>query len=172
MTIIENITKDSGTPSEASQPVTPGSIRNNEIIANAQALDSGSNSQEDSNFDPVRVKLNLELTGGEEEGLMPTMDRHMAKYDYAGGTDIELGFRSGDVVQVLEKADNGWWQGECRGQVGWFPESYVDAEPIRTEAGDRVRGASESRAAGGAMADAEVEKPRNMDETMASGMKN
>ena len=31
----------------------------------------------------------------------------------------------GDVVEVLEMGDNGWWKGRCHGKEGLFPVNYV-----------------------------------------------
>ena len=40
--------------------------------------------------------------------------------------DDELNFFQGDVVEVLETAEGGWWRGRCRGCEGLFPVNYVD----------------------------------------------
>ena len=149
--IIENQMKETGSISGGSRPETPGSIRHNEIFTNTQAEESGSSQEDD--FQQVRVRLELEL--GDQEDLMPHADKHMALYDYSGSTDIELHFKKGTVVQVLEKCE-GWWQGVNGGQVGWFPESYVDPVPLKMRGNEEVEGIHE------------VEKPRNMDDTMAS----
>ena len=99
----------------------------------------------------------------DEMELMPHTDKHVAKYDFTGTTDIELHFKKGNVIRVLEKEDNGWWQGMCQGQVGWFPESYVDPTPIKVAVETTHR--KEREGAPGS----EVEKPKSMDETMANG---
>lgn len=59
------------------------------------------------------------------------LEPYLAKYNYVGGTEIELPLRKGEVVSVIEKAASGWWQGVCGGKVGWFPASYV--KPAVTE---------------------------------------
>jgi hypothetical protein len=89
-------------------------------------------------------------------------EKYLAKYEFGGSTDIELRFRKGNVVTVIEKAENGWWKGICEGQVGWFPESYVRPAP-KSEANHapNATAAQEERQ--------QVEQPRGMDEMMASG---
>lgn len=154
--VIENQMKDTGSISGGSRPETPGSKRHNEMFANTQAIESGSSQEDD--FQQVRVRLELEL--GDQEDLMPHADKHMALYEYVGSTDIELHFRKGAVVQVLDKCD-GWWQGVNEGQVGWFPESYMDPVPLKMRTSEEA----EEEVVGGIHA---VEKPRNMDDTMAS----
>lgn len=71
------------------------------------------------------------------------LEPYLAKYNYVGGTEIELPLRKGEVVSVIEKASSGWWQGVCRGKVGWFPASYV--KPVVTE--EQKRGEKQERGA-------------------------
>ena len=46
-------------------------------------------------------------------------------YGYTANQDDELTINPGDVVNIIEKYDEDWWQGELNGQVGIFPASYV-----------------------------------------------
>ena len=46
-------------------------------------------------------------------------------YGYTAQQDDELTINPGDVVNIIEKYDEDWWQGELNGQVGIFPASYV-----------------------------------------------
>lgn len=39
----------------------------------------------------------------------------------------ELSLAVGDFVVVRQVAPSGWSEGECKGQAGWFPSSYVEA---------------------------------------------
>lgn len=82
-------------------------------------------------------------------------EKYMAKFDFGGSTDIELQFKKGNKITVIEKADNGWWKGICEGQVGWFPETYVRPIPKKQPKEE--------------VAPTQVEQPRRMDEMMASG---
>ena len=59
-------------------------------------------------------------------------DRYEAKYDFSGSTEIELPLKKGDIVSVIERAENGWWRGVCDGRVGWFPETYIKPLPRET----------------------------------------
>ncbi|KAL1285127.1 Intersectin-1 [Trichinella pseudospiralis] len=62
-----------------------------------------------------------------------------AQYDYTKQQDVELTFKQGDMIKVLEKPDGDWWFGQClsSGQLGLFPATYVvqseeeNAEDIR-----------------------------------------
>lgn len=35
---------------------------------------------------------------------------------FQGDADDELDFMAGDLVEVLEKSDSGWWKGRCHGK--------------------------------------------------------
>lgn len=52
--------------------------------------------------------------------------RVVAKFDFVPQDSEELGFRKGEVINVIEKEDENWWQGELRGAVGLFPVNYVE----------------------------------------------
>lgn len=94
-------------------------------------------------------------------------EKYLAKHEFGGSTDIELRFKKGSIVMVIEKAENGWWKGICEGQVGWFPESYVRPAP---KAETTKPGSNHAPNATAALEERqEVEQPRGMDEMMASG---
>ncbi|XP_053254983.1 SH3 domain-containing kinase-binding protein 1-like isoform X2 [Podarcis raffonei] len=50
-----------------------------------------------------------------------------AMFDYEPEHEDELLLRKGDLVLLLSKetADMGWWEGECRGRKGLFPDNFV-----------------------------------------------
>jgi len=48
-----------------------------------------------------------------------------AKFDFYGQDDAQLSFRKGDIIQVINRLDSGWWDGICHGERGWFPSNYV-----------------------------------------------
>ena len=39
--------------------------------------------------------------------------------------DNEISFRKGDVIQIVNSSDAGWWIGEIRGAQGMLPAPYV-----------------------------------------------
>lgn len=47
-----------------------------------------------------------------------------AHSDYHGSTEEELNFRRGDIIQVIDRQDNGWCDGISNGSFGWFPSNY------------------------------------------------
>ncbi|XP_064613721.1 nostrin-like [Liolophura sinensis] len=46
-------------------------------------------------------------------------------YEYQANQSDELSIRPGEVINIYEKQDDDWWQGELRGTVGIFPANYV-----------------------------------------------
>ncbi|KAM9156493.1 intersectin-2 isoform 3-T4 [Pangshura tecta] len=57
----------------------------------------------------------------------------IAMYDYAATNEDELSFSKGQLINVLNKDDADWWQGEISGVTGLFPSNYVkmttDSDP-------------------------------------------
>ncbi|XP_041507910.1 SH3 domain-containing protein 21 isoform X2 [Microtus oregoni] len=55
-------------------------------------------------------------------------------FDYQPEAPDELALHKGDLVKVLRKTteDKGWWEGECQGRRGLFPDNFVlPPPPIR-----------------------------------------
>lgn len=46
-------------------------------------------------------------------------------YDYMANNEDELSFSKGQLINVLNKDDADWWQGEISGVTGLFPSNYV-----------------------------------------------
>ena len=55
------------------------------------------------------------------------IERVAAIYDYSADKDDELSFAEGDIIYVLKKNDDGWWEGVMNGVTGLFPGNYVEA---------------------------------------------
>jgi hypothetical protein len=49
-----------------------------------------------------------------------------AIFDHEAEEQDELGFNVGDVIEVLDSSDEGWWKGTIAGRVGIFPVNYVE----------------------------------------------
>lgn len=53
-----------------------------------------------------------------------TLDQVLAMFSYTAQNSDELTFYKGSVITVLNR-EGDWWQGELNGQVGVFPNNYV-----------------------------------------------
>ena len=52
----------------------------------------------------------------------------IVKYNYTAQQQDEISLTKGEIVMVLEKSSDGWWNGK-KGQVmGWFPSNYVELQ--------------------------------------------
>uniref|UniRef100_A0A8C3CVJ1 Sorbin and SH3 domain containing 1 n=1 Tax=Cairina moschata TaxID=8855 RepID=A0A8C3CVJ1_CAIMO len=60
-------------------------------------------------------------------GMLPLLVSYQALYSYIPQNDDELELRDGDIVDVMEKCDDGWFVGTSRRtrQFGTFPGNYV-----------------------------------------------
>ncbi|EER41999.1 cell division control protein [Histoplasma capsulatum H143] len=47
-----------------------------------------------------------------------------ALYNYTADDHTSLSFRQGDIIQVLNQLDTGWWDGVMGDVRGWFPSNY------------------------------------------------
>ncbi|KAM3914303.1 neutrophil cytosol factor 2 [Leptodactylus fuscus] len=48
-----------------------------------------------------------------------------ALFDYEASQPEDLPFKKGDIIKVLNKVSQEWWEGECNGKVGIFPSAFV-----------------------------------------------
>lgn len=65
-------------------------------------------------------------------------NQRKAVYDFGGDNVDELSFRIGDVIQVIEEVDEGWWLGEVaepNGNVrrGIFPVNYTELVVVQQQ---------------------------------------
>ncbi|XP_020796417.1 rho guanine nucleotide exchange factor 4 isoform X2 [Boleophthalmus pectinirostris] len=48
-----------------------------------------------------------------------------ALWDHVTMDDQELGFKAGDVIEVVDATNKEWWWGRIQDSEGWFPASFV-----------------------------------------------
>ncbi|XP_035279115.1 uncharacterized protein LOC118230331 isoform X3 [Anguilla anguilla] len=48
-----------------------------------------------------------------------------ALWDHVTMDDQELGFKAGDVIEVVDASNKEWWWGRIQDSEGWFPASFV-----------------------------------------------
>ena len=51
--------------------------------------------------------------------------KYKALYEYTNDDPENLDLSPGDVVDVTETPNTGWWKGRVGTREGWFPASYV-----------------------------------------------
>uniref|UniRef100_A0A3B4CQZ2 SH3 domain-containing protein n=1 Tax=Pygocentrus nattereri TaxID=42514 RepID=A0A3B4CQZ2_PYGNA len=68
----------------------------------------------------ISTKLKLPASA-----LTETRKKMVALYSYEASTPEDLAFSKGDVITVLSKVNEEWFEGECNGKTGIFPSSFV-----------------------------------------------
>lgn len=61
----------------------------------------------------------------------PEVPTYKAKYAFAG-QEGEITLEVDDIVQVVEKDDNGWWLVNKEGEEGWAPSNYLELVPPKS----------------------------------------
>ncbi|XP_066548076.1 neutrophil cytosol factor 2 isoform X2 [Amia ocellicauda] len=81
-------------------------------------------------------RLTLWCESIENKENMPEEDNPqvVALYSYEASQPEDLEFKAGDVIKILTKVTEDWYEGECKGNVGLFPAAFVKQYAIE----DRV----------------------------------
>ena len=46
-------------------------------------------------------------------------------YKFDGEDPSEMSFAEGELIRVVKMSNGGWWKGQTKDEIGWFPSSYV-----------------------------------------------
>ncbi|XP_060787716.1 neutrophil cytosol factor 2 isoform X2 [Neoarius graeffei] len=68
-------------------------------------------------------RLTLWCSATEDDTL--AQEKVVALYAYEAATPEDLEFAQGDVITILSKVNEEWFEGECNGKSGIFPSSFV-----------------------------------------------
>ncbi|GAP85408.1 putative myosin-1 [Rosellinia necatrix] len=60
----------------------------------------------------------------------PPKPKIMARvlYDFASQRENELSIRAGDIIEVVQKENNGWWLAKSGAGQAWVPAAYVEEQ--------------------------------------------
>ncbi|XP_019762425.1 src substrate cortactin [Dendroctonus ponderosae] len=60
-----------------------------------------------------------------QDEIVDTGITAVALYDYQAAAEDEISFDPDNLITHIEKIDEGWWRGLCKGKYGLFPANYV-----------------------------------------------
>lgn len=58
--------------------------------------------------------------------IVPSVGKCRVLYSYTANMYDELSIQPGDVINIHDKQEDGWWLGELGGVIGIFPATYVE----------------------------------------------
>ncbi|XP_046966773.1 endophilin-A isoform X5 [Vanessa tameamea] len=89
---------------------------------NLELFPAGANAQRSNNASPLPspVKSPARTPVAAAKGPCCT-----ALYDFEPENQGELGFKENDVITLINKVDDNWFEGSVNGKTGYFPISYV-----------------------------------------------
>ena len=73
-----------------------------------------------------RENDSLASTKGFKNGLIEDVQNAVALYDFDKEREEDLEFNRGDMIEILEKNDSGWWIGRIGDRIGTFPFNFVN----------------------------------------------
>ncbi|KAH7910455.1 P-loop containing nucleoside triphosphate hydrolase protein [Hygrophoropsis aurantiaca] len=63
----------------------------------------------------------------------PDAETYKAKFAFEG-QEGEMTFKKDDILELVEKDDNGWWLVKMGGREGWAPNNYLELVPQKPKA--------------------------------------
>ncbi|EKM61602.1 uncharacterized protein PHACADRAFT_248292 [Phanerochaete carnosa HHB-10118-sp] len=63
----------------------------------------------------------------------PDVELYKAKFAF-DGQEGEMALKKDDIVELVEKDDNGWWLVKKDGKEGWAPNNYLELMPPKSKA--------------------------------------
>ncbi|KAI7808443.1 nostrin [Triplophysa rosa] len=94
---------------------------------NEEPIDVKQNTDEEQN-NAVNGRTSESLEGAE----FCSIGKCKALYSFTSEREDELNINEGDVLELFQKDETGWWFGELNGQRGHFPSNYVEELPLLT----------------------------------------
>ncbi|KAM9337279.1 neutrophil cytosol factor 2 [Symphorus nematophorus] len=99
--------------------------------AAGQSVINGSTDMESVWSSASGRRITLWCTTKEETDGMPLTEiYYVALHSYESSNPEDLNFQQGDKIQFLSKVNQDWLEGQCNGNTGIFPASFVEEVPV------------------------------------------
>ncbi|CAO3650595.1 unnamed protein product [Cunninghamella echinulata] len=56
----------------------------------------------------------------------PALPQYKAIYAFQSAEEGEIAFQKGDILEIVEKDENGWWLAKYQNKEGWVPSNYLE----------------------------------------------
>uniref|UniRef100_A0A8C9Y7B1 Neutrophil cytosolic factor 2 n=1 Tax=Sander lucioperca TaxID=283035 RepID=A0A8C9Y7B1_SANLU len=77
------------------------------------------------------VHITLWCTTTEQTDGKPESETHfVALHSYVSSNPEDLSFHQGDTITLLSRVNQDWLEGQCNGNTGIFPASFVEKVPV------------------------------------------
>ncbi|XP_078136586.1 neutrophil cytosol factor 2 [Sander vitreus] len=77
------------------------------------------------------VHITLWCTTTEQTDGKPESETHfVALHSYVSSNPEDLSFHQGDTIAILSRVNQDWLEGQCNGNTGIFPASFVEEVPV------------------------------------------
>eukprot|EP01116_Phalansterium_solitarium_P021683 TRINITY_DN6839_c0_g1_i1.p1 TRINITY_DN6839_c0_g1~~TRINITY_DN6839_c0_g1_i1.p1 ORF type:complete len:445 (+),score=103.57 TRINITY_DN6839_c0_g1_i1:214-1548(+) len=121
-----------------------GSSEQPELMLDGQPLSPELSS--DSDVDGKGPRPGFDAPLGDR---VPSSRNARAVHDFFGQNDMEISFRRGDPILILDRPFPDWWEGEANGRRGLFPANHCDRfRPVSPSSGAQSSGEAGSSSSG------------------------
>ena len=66
----------------------------------------------------------------------PLLPKARVTFGYKASEEDELDLVEGEIVEILDQEEEGWWHGIYKGKKGMFPSNFVEMISFETKATD------------------------------------
>ncbi|XP_051566872.1 nostrin isoform X1 [Myxocyprinus asiaticus] len=112
------------------------SVTNSPDIPNEDPLTAATDLIQNTDDDQQSNAVNgtVALSGSEENkgAEFRCIGKCKVLYSFTSEREDDLNINEGDILDIFQKEDTGWWFGELNGQRGHFPSTYVEELPVFT----------------------------------------
>uniref|UniRef100_A0A8C6Y631 SH3 and multiple ankyrin repeat domains 1 n=1 Tax=Naja naja TaxID=35670 RepID=A0A8C6Y631_NAJNA len=127
------------------QKITTGTLRSSSSPRGARSRSPSRGRHTD---EAKKQRVNSDVANGRNKGNLSRGVKRklysavpgrtfMAVKPYQAQGEGELSISKGEKIKVLSVGEGGFWEGQVKGRVGWFPSDCVEEVPNKSQEGNR-----------------------------------